>query len=300
MGKRGLVIQILRDANNFLARFNPLIRITAHKSASIIAVTDQTRDWLSPRDQQKTTIMPAIGIGTSEAPERSRHRARPTDPVRLLYVGNLLYWKGVQLALPAVARVIRQRPDVNITFTVVGDGSFRGRLERLADELDISSRVEFLGKVPRERVLSLYASHDLFLFPSLQDSGGVAVVEAMASAMPVICLNIGGPALSVSSDAGCRVHPTTPDEAIDGLANSLLGMIDDPERCLRVGTRARERAITLIGWDRLSPYLDDLYRRVAAHNAGPSVRAPSTSRQRRNAKPNPVVESESNDVAQIG
>jgi glycosyltransferase involved in cell wall biosynthesis len=123
------------------------------------------------------------------------------------------------LALPAFARLLDDAPDSR--FTIVGSGPYESELRALAARLGIDSRVDWVPWLPRNEVLLVYARNDVFLFPSLHDSSGNAVLEAMANGLPVVCLGIGGPAAIVDSLSGIRVTASEPVQAIEHLGDAL-------------------------------------------------------------------------------
>ncbi|MER3439254.1 MAG: hypothetical protein C4346_17615 [Chloroflexota bacterium] len=187
-------------------------------------------------------------------------RASTGNQLRLLFVGRLIDLKGVHLALQALAQL---PPDVSAaTLTVVGDGPERARLEVLAHRLGIAHRVRFAGQLPRDRVLACYQDHDVLLFPTLRDSGGFVVMEAMASGLPVICLALGGPAMAVSDETGIRVRALDPSQVVDDLAVAIARLARDPELRHRMGEAARMRAEREYSWDRKGELLRELYSGV--------------------------------------
>ena len=93
----------------------------------------------------------------------------------------------------------------------------------------IKDKVIFTGWKPREDLLSLMAESDVFLFPSLRDGGGAVVVEAMSMRIPVICLDISGPAMHVTDDSGIKVPAYSPEDSILGLASGLVELYLDEQ-----------------------------------------------------------------------
>jgi glycosyltransferase involved in cell wall biosynthesis len=179
----------------------------------------------------------------------------------MLFVGNLIFLKGLQLALPAIANAISS--GVRLHFTIVGDGPYRPHLEELVQELRLQASVKFRGRVPRDEVLSMYQDHDLFLFPSLRDSGGMAVLEAMASQLPVLCLDIGGPALSVDAASGIRIPVISPNQVVEDLTQQLTLLGNNPQNLRRMGDAAQVRANTQYSWDRKGDLLKEMYAAVS-------------------------------------
>jgi glycosyltransferase involved in cell wall biosynthesis len=97
-------------------------------------------------------------------------------------------------------------------------------------------------------VLKAYAAAEGFLYPSLHDSGGNAVLEAMGAGLPVLCLRYGGPDLLVAEGCGWKVEASTPREAVAGLARALEAFAaDETERRSRGGA-ARIHVITQHSW----------------------------------------------------
>ena len=105
----------------------------------------------------------------------------------LLYVGRLSREKNLQVLAVAFQRLMPTRPDVALV--LVGDGPFRGELERMLH----GTPATFTGVLAGEALARAYASSDLFVFPSKTDTFGRVVLEAQASGLPVIVSDEGGP-----------------------------------------------------------------------------------------------------------
>ena len=210
----------LRDISNYLLRLDPLLR-TTFRRASRILVTRDTQPLLPSRCQGKTRIHLAIGLSNEELNVEPR---LPTDPcagLRMLYVGRLLEWKGIDIALQAMRRVRSEVPGAQ--FTIVGEGPARVMLEKLAQELQLQEVLHWIGWQPQRVLDDHYRASDLLLFPSLRDSGGTVVLEALAHGLPVICTDLGGPGIIVDETCG-RVLATRARTRTD-LARSMADAI---------------------------------------------------------------------------
>jgi glycosyltransferase involved in cell wall biosynthesis len=184
------------------------------------------------------------------------------DSLTLLYVGRLIAWKGVHLALRALAL-----GPSNLRFRVIGNGPLRPLLEAEAEaqHLGIADRVRFDGELPRDQVLAAYRSAQGFLYPSLHDSGGNAVLEAMAASLPVLCLRYGGPDFIVSDDCGWKVAAATPDDAIAGLGNALHAFATDSAERSKRGAAARARCLRDFTWTTRGAQLRERLRSIVPH-----------------------------------
>jgi glycosyltransferase involved in cell wall biosynthesis len=157
-------------------------------------------------------------------------------------VGNLLYLKGSHLALEALAQVHRHRPDA--TLTVVGKGPEQKWLCQMADRLGIAHAVAWKGWVPREQVLGMYREHTAFLFPSLHDSGGTVIMEALSQGLPVICLDTGGPGAMLPPSCGFKipVEDRSQAEVVSDLAAAMQQLAGNPDLRSEMAQRALQAA----------------------------------------------------------
>jgi glycosyltransferase involved in cell wall biosynthesis len=96
------------------------------------------------------------------------------------------------------------------------------RLQTLAQDLGIAHRVKFWGRLPREQTLAKLGDCHILVHPSLHDTGGWVCVEAMATGRPVICLNLGGPAVQVTEETGFKIEAHNPEQAVRDLAASMV------------------------------------------------------------------------------
>ena len=177
----------------------------------------------------------------------------PADGVRLLYVGRVSKEKNLELLAEAYARLAERRPGLSLT--VVGEGPLRAWMEgRLAGV----GRARFTGVLHGEDLYSVFASADLFVFPSLTDTFGNSVVEALASGLPCITSNQGGPR-EIIEDGECGVV-FDPDRPGD-LEEKILSLSDDRVRLKAMGSRARERAMQF-SYDNAAKAFWDFYCRI--------------------------------------
>ncbi len=244
-GARGWLLDALRDLANHLVRFGPLMRRSFRQAERIYVTSEQTRALMPRRYQTKAKLQLAIGW---ESNARNCNQPpivpNPEDRAyfRVLYVGCLIYWKGMHLGLPAFARLTTSHPFARLT--IVGSGPEERRWRQLAQDLRISDRVEWVPWLEREILSAFYASHHVLLYPSLHDSGGMVVLEAMAHGRPVVCLDLGGPGAIVDGSCG-RVISTRRvgrSNVIEALGHALIEIAEDTEQFDRLAAGALARA----------------------------------------------------------
>jgi len=147
-------------------------------------------------------------------------------------VGRLAWEKGIDVYLRAAASVAGVVPEAR--FVVVGEGPDRGKLERLVDELKIGGRVSMLGR--REDMPGVYASLDVVVSSSRQEGLPMAILEGMASGLPLVATAVGEVPTVVSEGTGVLV----PADDVGALTAGISELLRDPERRARLGAAARK------------------------------------------------------------
>lgn len=117
---------------------------------------------------------------------KSTHGIAKKDEV-VLYVGRLSAEKNLDLLIPMIKKVLRQRPNARLLY--VGDFDYRETLEQMAADSGVGDRITFTGSIPREDLGIVYASADVFAFPSLTDTQGIVLHEAAHAGLPFIIVD---------------------------------------------------------------------------------------------------------------
>lgn len=216
-----------------LRLYGPLYRrILSHASRIIVTSASyrETSPWLSDH-AAKCRIVP---LGIDPAPFRLKEPCKET-PGRLLFVGRLRYYKGLDTLLQAIV------PLTEVSLTVAGDGPMRQQWQSLTDRLAIGHRVSFLGDISEDSLPDLYRQADLFVLPanSRAEAFGTVLLEAMASGLPCITTEVGTGTSWVVQDGvtGYIVPLNRPD----ALADTIRKSFSDPDRLHRMGLAGRQR-----------------------------------------------------------
>ncbi len=240
-GWRGLALDALRDVANALVRFDPLMAATFRAAERIYVTSEQTLALIPRRYRHKADVALAIGWDGEPGAASADGGGDAGAALRVLFVGRLVYWKGLHLGLAAFRRLLDEEPDAR--FVVVGGGTDETRLKGLAEALGIAGNVEWVPRLARDELLACYARHDVLLYPSLHDSGAMVVLEALGAGVPAICLDLGGPGAIVDETCG-RVIATaerSEDEVVAALANALVALAADPAQRTGLADGARQR-----------------------------------------------------------
>ncbi len=269
-GWRGWLKDAVRDAANVLVKFDPLMWRTFAQAERIFVTSQQTQDLVPKCYWPKTRIKLAIALDASEGGELPRVRA--VRPPCIAYVGHFLYLKGMHLGLASFASFLRRHPGARLT--MIGKGPDEARWRQLAEQLGVVNRIDWVPWISQAELADVYRNHDVLLFPSLHDSGGMVVLEAMQQGLPVVCLKLGGPGVMVDETCGVALEPSGHSERslIVALADGLAGLFTDRQALSRKSAGARKRALEY-GPDALAAHIYAPIEQESAKGAGNNLPA---------------------------
>lgn len=238
-GLRGWMLDAVRDVANVLVKFDPLMWRTFAQADQIFVTSQQTRDLVPKCYWPKTQIKLAIALDNSESNEP---HSVCTAPPRIVYLGRFLYWKGMHLGLASFAGFLKRYPEARLS--MIGSGPDEARWRQLAGRLGIEHNIDWVPWVHQATLADIYHNHDVLLFPSLHDSGGMVVLEAMQHGLPVVCLKLGGPGVLVDETCGIAVDPAglTEHAVINLLATGMADLFADRQEWAHRSSRARKHA----------------------------------------------------------
>lgn len=155
---------------------------------------------------------------------------------QILFVGRLVKEKGCEYLLQAFPEIVKEINDAKLL--IVGEGPEKKKLMRLARELKIRKRVEFVGWIPRERINYYYQNSNLLVVPSVwYEVCGIVILEAFATGRPVVASRIGGiPDVINDNLNGYLVEPKNPNQ----LAKKIINILSDKDLAVKMGRKGRK------------------------------------------------------------
>jgi glycosyltransferase involved in cell wall biosynthesis len=246
---RGRISELLRDLGIVLQRHNPLAQSAFAAAQRIYVTTPDSSRLISPKWRSKTVAHLAIA---SRDRALSEVATRPPNSAHFVFAGRLLHWKGAHFAIRALAEAMKTIPAATLTF--MGSGPDEEWLRKLAKIFGVADEVKFAGHIPRELLRRAFHGYTALVFPSLHDSGGLVVLEALAEGLPIVCLDLGGPGAIVNSSCGIVVSTADIGEAqaVTGIAKamvSLASMSPEESSLLSAGAIARANELS---WAKLT------------------------------------------------
>lgn len=201
------------------------LRTVARGCQVIFATNRETRDLLKQAGATSVRLLLDCGLTEASIPASLPKLLSSRQEFTLLWAGRLEARKGLALGLEAMAKVAQS----GVKLRIAGDGPEREELESLAQRLGLGDRVEFLGRVPFDRMPGLFQSSSAFLFTSLRDSFGSVVLEAMANGLPVVTLDHQGVGTFLPASAAIKVPISSPTETAQLLAAAIADLAASPE-----------------------------------------------------------------------
>jgi glycosyltransferase involved in cell wall biosynthesis len=216
-----------------LAR-NAILRADLH-----LCMTARDREGLSRliAEPERLIDLPPFLLGIEDIPERSAAARAADEPARLIAVAMMRQGNKAACYL-FLARTLARITDLPWTLTLIGDGPERSSIEAAFAGFP-PGRVHFLGRQMRTEILSQLTTHDLFVWPGLNEAYGVVYLEAQAAGLPIAALDSGGVPAVVAQDRTALLAPHG-DEA--ALAETIARLIGDAELRARMGAAAQDFA----------------------------------------------------------
>ena len=212
-------------------------RFVLRKFGQVVAVSDEVRVRLlkaGVREEKIHLVRNGIDLRPFNNVVPSLREVSASDRALIVgLIGRLSWEKGIDIFLRAVARVVVKFPGTK--FVVVGEGPDQDKLELLIDELKIRENVLMLGR--REDMPSVYASLDVMVSSSRQEGLPMAILEGMASGLPLVATAVGEVPTVVTED---RTGVLVPPEDADSLAAAIVDLLRDPAKRVRLGAAAKQ------------------------------------------------------------
>jgi glycosyltransferase involved in cell wall biosynthesis len=221
-----------RLMQGFLARL--LIRASCRRSDQIQCLNSREREYLvSHRWAQASRVVLYVNGVPQSMFLPLRHTRRPR---KIVFLGQWIPRKGVHVLIPAFARARETVPDLELL--CVGTVKDESAVRKLIPDC-LQEAVQILPKVPHEEISAHLTSADMFVLPSLYEGSSIALIEAMAAALPIITTSVGLAIDQLQDGVSALVIPINDSSA---LAHAIERIAHDPEMSARLGKKAYDIA----------------------------------------------------------
>ena len=258
-------VEVFRSVVNFWYRLKYQINKKFKKCDYIFFANRETKSYLEKSIKGITSeIYTDIGLSESEFDDSNRYinnldlkkRVKSHNKCVFLLAGRMIYRKGHHFLIDVLKRLPSQ---LEYEFRFVGDGKELESLKKRCKDLNLSDKVFFTGKISFDNMRKEYENADVFVLPSIRETTGSVVLEALSKGLPVITINKFGGSIMVDETTGWLYDGSTKEEYIENLKNILVECIKNPDEIIVRGKNARIRAEKYMWKEKLAHY-NDIYR----------------------------------------
>ncbi|MCK4250889.1 glycosyltransferase family 4 protein [candidate division WOR-3 bacterium] len=209
----------LHTSNLLLRFFNFFASKLIGRCNIIISPSMEVKDILAHQlNPKKIVVIPNFIT-------KNYHRKTKKEKNSILFVGRLeIKQKGIDLLIHALHYVRKEIPNVNLY--IIGQGNSLGYLKNLAAEYELRENIIFLGYVDDYELANMYSKCEIFVFPSLYESFGIVVIEAMSAGLPIVSHNLD--CVSEIFDGG-KYGILVKKGDVEGLADQIIKLLKDDE-----------------------------------------------------------------------
>ena len=238
-----------------------LARIQQRQARALIITCPAAIERIvSPRARKTKVHVIGHGIDSVVYRERESVPSRPS----ILFLANLEYRKGIFTLLDSFDRVAQAMPDCSLE--IWGDGLEAAAVEARVKQSPFQDRIHRRGRASRDKVAEIMRSHSVYCMPSHGEPFGMTLLEAMASGVPIVTTNAGGPPFIVHEGGG-RIVPMRDAER---LAAALIEILSSAELQRSMGVYNRQRIEQEFDWSRSLDRMESVYEQVLSNRANPS------------------------------
>ncbi|MCR5696842.1 MAG: glycosyltransferase family 4 protein [Marinilabiliaceae bacterium] len=253
-GIKSVLFNLVKNIINSLQyRFQPNVRAAVKRADALIAATSGCKKKLQDFYHKQVYLINETGCEVLENVERVQTKS---DVMNLLWVGKFDFRKQLHLAI----KVIAELKDLNIVLQIAGSGNSEP-YQRLANELEVSNKIKFLGQINHEEINALMRQSDVFLFTSIMDATSTVVMEALQNRLPIVCFDTCGFGTVVNEAFGIKIPVSTPKQSVRDFAEALRGLYNDRELLQKLSDRCKER-IKEFEWGNKAEKMVEIYNSI--------------------------------------
>jgi glycosyltransferase involved in cell wall biosynthesis len=262
--------ELSRKTSNVVSRFSPKVRRSLRGAAHIFAITQESEQLmrnLRGSGEGISRLSPGF-YSAAKVAEFSRFvpGKNASGVLRLYAAGNLGGQKCIALALQALSRV--KKRGVHFCYHLGSSGPEIPHLKKLAARLGLADEVIFGGTMSREDYQQELGKTHVYLLPSMRETVGLTMLEAMmAGCVPIVADN-GGPRFAVTEDCGYRIPVSSPNRMADEMANIIVAIDRDRKIISEKGQMASKRVAIYFTEENYRQTVNAVYRSVTQRKSG--------------------------------
>lgn len=233
-----------------------IIKYVLHKADRLLSTSNIMAVEISKYTSKKIEITP-FGVDINKFQKCNIHKSDNT-----IVIGNVkslsnIY--GIDILIKAFALVVKWNVDKILKLDIIGDGPDKNTYLELAKTLSLQDNIHFRGRIDNSSLPDYYSRFDIAVYPSREESFGVAAIEAMSCECAVVTSDADGFKEVISNN---ETGIIVPKENIESLANAIQFLIDHPSIRSKMGIKGRERVVKYFNWENNVTLMNDIYTKI--------------------------------------
>lgn len=220
----------------------------------IIANTDTAKFLDLPNEKYEVILETGINSSNLNTVKKSYN-----EKIRILWVGKLIYRKGLRLLIEAFIKV---KDKEKYEIIIVGDGDLEKKYINIVKENNLQDYFVFKGAISYEDTLKEYRNADIFIFTSLRDTSGNVVLEAMSNSLPIISLNHHGASDILNNECAIKIDICSKNQVIDDLSKAIELLGNNSELREIKGKEGYKRIKEKYLWEEKGKKMQEIYNDV--------------------------------------
>jgi glycosyltransferase involved in cell wall biosynthesis len=260
----GIAYELLRMGSNLVSRSSPAVKRCLRRAAHVFAANAETEELMvrvrgSARGVSR--LSQAFYAESTIADFARFDTGKPDDgPLRLFASGSIEGRKGVALALLALARA--RQNGVAFRYQINASGPELEHLKNLVHQLELTGKVVFGGQAKFEDYQRILGATQVYLLPSIRDSAGLSLMEAMLAGCVPVVADCGGPGAIVTENCGFKIPVVSREQMVAQLASVITEIHRDRKMIFTKGPAARQRIATAFSETNYRQTVNAVYQSV--------------------------------------
>lgn len=234
-----------REFINKTRTIDPFYRRKVKLFDLIYCINSETQEQISKIIGKKCPHLPEMAL--KDKFRNLEITKKNSDKVKILFVGRLIEKKGVLLLIDVIKKIPN---DVDYELNIYGEGPLEERLNQLINKYNLSQKVFLKGSLSYNEISLAYQDADIFIMPSLRETSGNVLIEAMAHSLPIISFNSSY--CKILNDIHCGIFINTNqdlEDIKDEMANKIKLLINDSNKRLELGINGYKYVNKNLTWD---------------------------------------------------